>query len=681
MSVWMDGSYKTRGLQLKRAMVKEKLSTLTQTTIEFSANADVDLKDILGKVITLYAKKDVDGTTHKFTGTCISVENLGLRDTMVHCVAEVRPWFWMLTLTKNNRVFQERSTQEIIKEVLDDHTFSDVKFIGKMPTKKREYCVQYRESDFDFVSRLMEEEGLYYFFKYDKADKTPEQLIICNQPNAHEALDPMARITFKPRDPSVVEPEQNMTEWSAERAVTRGTVRLVDYDFENPSVRQMVMAKLNAGDHAHSKYEKYDIPGHFRSDDKQGKAFAEFDAESTALRQETFRGAGNVRCMYTGGKFTLAGHQERSYNKEYLVTEAVHYFEDGFAKMKSAEREQKRKADGPKFDRVDEWHALDIDGMKFPENLREDYSFTIGAILKATQFRAPKVTPWPQVPSLQTGVVVASAGNQGKEIDTDKYGRVRVLFRWDLGDEKKRNASCWIRVVTPWSGNNWGMNAVPRIGQEVVIQFEDGDPDRPIVTGMLYNAETMPPYVDPDTPTRTGIKTHSSPDGGKDMYNALLFEDDIDKEYLHIQAQKDYQMVVKNGAEIRIGDPKDLIDDTKQDAKESSLNLTVKKDYIETVKEGDRKTLIEKGLLETTVQKGNMSEIVSKGDFLLDAKAGEITLQAAKKITLKVGDSTITLTPTGIEIKAGLKVEVSSTTTKVSGSAALDLKGGMVKIN
>jgi type VI secretion system secreted protein VgrG len=446
-------------------------------------------------------------------------------------------------------------------------------------------------------------------------------------------------------------------------------VTLNDYDFEKPSVDATVKSKLMDGTHSHRKLEYYDLPGHHRSDQEVGNTFARNRNEAESARYEVFRGAGNTRKMGTGFTFKLKEHPKIEHNMEYLVTEAVHYLQAGI-----------------EMPNLEIWRALEPKGISFPDEVMDDYSYVIEAIPKSVQFRTPFVTPWPQVPGLQTGVVV---GPQGKEIHTDEHGRVKVHFRWDRVNDKNDKASCWIRVATPWSGNNWGLNYVPRIGQEVIIQFEDGDPDRPIVTGMLYHKEKMPPYIDEKQPTRTGLMSRSSPGGGGDDYNALLFEDKKEAEFLHVQAQKDYQMIVKDSAQVTIGDKDLTVDKANQKAKEKSLHQTVQMHVVEEILEGDKEETIHKGKSDLTVE-GNLTEVVKSGNMSLDVKTGEILLKAAKKIRLEVGGSSMEITPTEVKIEASVSVKVNGGTmvkvnggsmTDVSGGAMLKLQGGLVKIN
>ena len=333
----------------------------------------------------------------------------------------------------------------------------------------------------------------------------------------------------------------------------------------------------------------------------------------------------------------------------------------------------------------DRWFAIEPDMPEIPEELTDDYSFTFGAVPKDVPFRAPLITPWPEIPGIQIGEVV---GPSGKEIHTDEYGRIKVLFRWDRISPADQSASCWIRVATQWSGNNYGLLSIPRIGQEVIIQFEDGDPDRPICTGMMYNADKMPPFEVRQEETRTGIVTRSSLNGKETDFNALLMEDDIGKEFVHFQSQKDYQMVVKDSAQITIGDDGVNIDTGGHNVEAGSLLQTVKQNVTEMVEEGDKAETVDKGKLDLTVE-GNMTEIVRSGNMSTDVQAGSIDIKAATtinieagtSITLTVGQSSIEITESGVTITGSAMVSVSALNTEVSGDAALTLQGGMVRIN
>lgn len=668
-STWMSGTYKNDKLRLKQGVVKEKLSTLTETTIEFLARkTDVNLKDFVGQIMTLHVQQEGNDDGRMFTGTCISVEAMGMRDGDDHYVAQIRPWFWMLTLERNTRVFQEMNVRKIIEEVLGEHGFSDFEFKTSETYEDREYCVQYRETDFAFVSRLMEEEGIYYFFDHSDALGVNEKLIFCDGVSAHEDVEDGNELTFKPRDGEDSKTGQTISEWAAAQGVTRGIVSLTDYDFEKPSVRQMETTKILKGDHNYKEKEYYDLPGHYRGETRLGDTRTKVRVEADAIEHLLYRGAGDVRHFGTGYLFKLIEHPEDRNNIEYLITEAIHFIRDS-DEMKDN----------------DTWFALQPQTIEIPEEVKNDYSFTFGAVPKNEQYRAPFVTPWPEIPGIQIGEVV---GPSGKEIHTDQYGRIKVRFRWDRISPEDDTASCWIRVVTQWSGNNYGLLSIPRIGQEVVIQFEDGDPDRPICTGMMYNKDKMPPYVDPDQPTRTGIMTRSSPDGKESDYNALVMEDEAGSEYVHYQSQKDYQMVVKDSAQITIGDDSINVDPGGHTVDAGSLLQTVKQHVTEIVQEGDKTETVESGKLDLTVE-GNMTEIVKSGDMSLDVQSGKIdisaattiTMEAGQKITLKVGGSSVEITQSGVTIKGTGMVKAEAPAVTAQASGMLTLKGSVVMIN
>lgn len=291
-----------------------------------------------------------------------------------------------------------------------------------------------------------------------------------------------------------------------------------------------------------------------------------------------------------------------------------------------------------------------------------------------TQYRAPLRTPWPKVGGIHTAVVT---GPSGEEIHTDEYGRIKIQFYWDRDGAKDEKTTCWVRTMMPWTGKNWGAIAIPRIGQEVVISFEEGDPDRPLCVGMLYNDKTMPPYALPENKTQSGVKTNSTKGGGG--FNELMFEDKKDEELVRFQAEKDYEQIVKNNSTITVGlekkEPGDLTQTVHNDVTETINEGT----YTETVKKGDHITNINMGDHNTTLKMGNMD---------VSVKSGKITVSAAQSIEFKCGGSTIKMDPMSITmksptitVKADMKADVKSPMTTVSGDMMLTLKGGVVMIN
>ncbi len=680
--VWMSGTYKAKDILLKRAIIREGLSKLTETTIEFqSKNKAVKLDEIVGHTMTVHLIAPGD-KERLFSGLCVSVENLGFFDGYGRYVAEVRPWFWMLTRTQDCRVFQEQTAVQIIRALFSEYGFSDIQDRLSDTYETRTYCVQYRETDFDFICRLMEEEGIYYYFDNKMDQNTTEKLVLADGVGGHSPVPEGSTLTFYERDDSDRRREDHIAEWAKEEILTRGKVTLNDFDFLAPTSELKVNSPIKKGSHSHGEYEVYDYPGHYRKETGLGNTRARVRMEAEAIRHKTWRGASSVRTLGTGYTFKLKDHPEREANAEYLVTDAIHFLQ---VDTDFNERELRRD--------------LKPQNADFPEEMKSDaYACTLGAIPKADQFRAPLTTRWPEISGLHTATVV---GKSGEEIWTDEHGRIRVQFHWDREGKKDEKSSCWVRVVTPWSGKNWGFVAVPRMGQEVVIQFEEGDPDRPICTGMLYNKETMPPYTYPDDQTQLGIRTDSSK-GVQDVeaYNELMFDDKADSEMMRVQAQKDHQMLIKNKSVVTIG--QDEIDAGTHDD-EGSLSQVVRNNVTETVQEGDHFFTIETGSQEIEIKTdktqtikgkhtktitGNDAKTVKTGNMTVDVKSGKIEMTAAMEILLTVGGSSIKIDQSGVTIKGPIikihadgMAEMKSAKTTVKGTAMLTLKGGLTLIN
>lgn len=669
---WMSGSYSTDGLMMSRAIVREGLSKLTETTIEFAATkAQPKLEDLVGKQMNVHVKRNAD-TEQQFSGLCISVEYLGFRNGYEMYVAEVRPWFWLLTRTQDLRVFQEKTTVDIIKQLFSEYGFND--FTDKLSESysTREYCLQYRESDYAFLCRLMEEEGIYFYFDSTTSPSNPEKLVLCDGVSGHLPVKGSSDIEFHSRDDRDRRREEHISEWAKEEILTRGKVTLNDFDFLTPSADLETTSAIPKGKHSYKSYEIYDYQGHYRKEASLGTKRARVQMEAQAVRHKRWRGASSVATVGTGYTFKMTNHPVKDNNQEYLVIEAEHHVKVAWD---YGEREsQKKLAEQAKKMRRD----IKPRNMDVPEEMEHDvYAGTFTAIEKSEQYRAPLVTPWPEVQGLQTATVV---GKSGEEIWTDEHGRIKVQFHWDREGKKNETSSCFVRVMTPWSGKNWGMVAIPRMGQEVVIQFEDGNPDRPICTGMLYNAETMPPYTYPDDQTQLGIKTNSSKGGGG--YNELMFDDKKDSELMRVQAEKDHQMLVKDRSTVTVG--LDAPSPEVTEADEKSYVLTVEENVTETVNKGDRAETVKTGNMTVDVEKGNLTETIDKGNVELNVNTGNLTETIAKgnhKETVKLGNLTIDVTAGKIAMSAGqeIKLTVGASEVKIDNSG-VSIKGPMIKI-
>jgi type VI secretion system secreted protein VgrG len=639
----LEGDCKDKKLLPISAKVIERVSDIPVIEVDFYCeNVELALEDIVGKSMHLLAES-ADGASQRwFRGTCVSAEFVAFFDVGGHFKAEVRPWLWLLTRRTDLRIFQGMTVVDIIQAVLDEYGFSGhIEIKLSHSYEARDYCVQYRETDLDFIDRLMQEEGIYYYFDHKPST---EKMILIDDMTKHVSIAEPSAIKFRPYTmrSTLATQEPFVYSWGAQQQVRSGKVVLEDYNFATST------ATLTSGNqtirnktYLDAKNERYDYPGHFRSANL-GEHRARVRMESEAVAQHAVTGVSDAINMSAGYLFEIEDlPRTKGEPKSVLLLECVHHIVhlEMFADMVEGQAEEV------------------ISRLGIPHDPNEPYRLEfVGMDANDTQYRAPFRTPWPKVGGIHTAIVV---GPSGEEIHTDKYGRIRVQFHWDRDGKKDDFSSCWVRAMMPWTGKNWGMVAIPRIGQEVVISFEEGDPDRPLCIGMLYNDMTMPPYALPANKTQSGVKTNSSKGGGG--FNELMFEDKKDDELVRFQSEKDYEQIVKNDSTITVGLEK---------KKPGSLSTTVHKDLSETVNTGDHSTL------------------VKQGDLSIDVKMGKITVTAMQSIELKCGGSTIKMDPQSIKIKspmvtvqADMKADVKSPMTTVSGDMMLTLKGGVVMIN
>ncbi|MFD3190513.1 type VI secretion system tip protein TssI/VgrG [Sedimentitalea sp. HM32M-2] len=733
---WLSGEFSwpesagEYGPNLYRAVIHEGLSKLTEMSVLIrSWSEDANIGDIVGRNLRVHLKTESE-SERVFSGVCISAEKIGYFEGNYYYLAEVRPWFWLLTRTQDCRVFQEKTVVEIITEVVGDSGFSDYLDELTGTYSARTYCVQYRESDYDFLCRLMEEEGIYFYFKNDLDSTGVEKLVLCDSISGHSDVPGHATIDYHARQierGAETSRQDHIAEWTALENLTRGKVTLNDFDFKLQNADLKFENAIPLGEHSYTDYEVYDYLGHHRypgvfNDDKAlGEKYAAVRMEAEAARFEQFRGAGNVRALAVGQTFALEQHPDDAQNSNYLITGAEHFVQDQNFLQKDDETKQKSRKDALNRHGVNEFilkemsrrerasrRDLQMMARDFPEAMAGDaYACTFRAIPKVTQYRAPLKTPWPKISGPHTATVV---GEAGEEIYTDEFGRIKVQFHWDRLGEKNENSSCWVRVMTPWSGTDYGMVAIPRIGQEAVIQFEEGDPDRPICTGMIYNAWQKAPYDYPNDKTQLGIRTKSTKEGGAEDYNELMFEDLKGEELMRVQAQKDHQMLVKNKSVVTIGQGE--VDAGDHDD-EGSLSEVIRNNVTRTIQEGNHYHTIAQGDEEfkietgsqtieiatdktqtitenysTTVENGDHDTAVSSGNMSVGVDAGKIEIEAAQSIELKVGGSSIKIEPakitiksTMIDIKGDAKVDVNGAMTNVKASGILVLKGSLTKIN
>jgi type VI secretion system secreted protein VgrG len=595
-----------------------------------SSNSEINFDDIVGRNVTVRLQLPGGGERQNgggqgtsggqqdepryFNGIVIRFVQVGASGRLTQYQATAVPWLWLLTRTSDCRIFQDKAVPDIIKEVFREYGFTDFedRLSGTYPTWK--YCVQYRETDFNFVSRLMEQEGMYYFFEHENGKHT---LILADSPSAHQPFAGYEEIPFRPPDAQFREREY-VYSLTCSQQVQPGVYAHTDFDFEVPNKSLLAKSQI-ARNHALPNFEIYDFPGEY-VEHGDGETYARRRIEEIQSRFELYDGSADARGVAAGCKFTLTDHPRGDFNKDYLV----------IAANVQASTDEYDSAGGGGG------------GGTF------DCSFT--ALDHSAQFRPARVTPNPMIRGPQTAIVV---GPSGEEIHTDEYGRVKVQFHWDRYSQADENSSCWIRVAQVWAGKKWGGMFIPRIGQEVIVEFLEGDPDQPIITGRVYNGGTMPPYDLPANATMSTVKSNSSKGGGG--FNELRFEDKKGSEQLFIHAERRQDNRVKADSYEYVGNDRHLIVKNKQyELVEEDKHQHTKGDHNEKV-EGT--TSHESG--QDFQQRVGVKHALEAGQEI-HLKAGmKAILEAGTQLTLKVGSNFVDLSPAGVTIQ-GTLVQINS---------------------
>jgi type VI secretion system secreted protein VgrG len=486
---------------------REEMSRLFAYDVTLlSKRDDIKLDEILGQNVTISLVLPNE-SVRAYNGYVTRFRQGGQYGRYTQYVAVVRPWLWFLTRTADCRIFQEMKVPDIIKQVFSDNPAADYKLDLTGSYRKWTYCVQYRETDFNFVSRLMEQEGIGYYFRHSDGKNT---LVLTDSASKHSPRSEYEKLSYIGAREQVRPDFEHVTSWSFGREIQPGVYVHDDYDFERPGVELKTNKSLPRG-HKASDSEVYDYPGDYIQV-PDGQQYAEVRMEEFGTQFEAAQASTNARGLTVGSLLTLEDHPRHDQNREYLITAA-------------------------NFDlRFGDYEALHDAGDT-------NYQCSFTAMPTSQQFRPKRITPKPFVQGPQTAVVV---GPGGEEIYTDKYGRVKVQFHWDRRGKKDENSSCWIRVSHPWAGKQWGAVALPRIGQEVIVDFLEGDPDQPIITGRVYNAEQMPPYELPANKTQSGVKSRSSLNGSAANFNELRFEDKKGSELVTLHAEKDQSIGVEH---------------------------------------------------------------------------------------------------------------------------------------
>ena len=580
-------SHDSRTFELKTPLGKDVLLLKSMRGVEamsqpfqwdldlLSEKNDVDPDALLGQKVSIGMTLP-NGKKRFFHGFVSEFSLGGWIQNYNEYRAVVRPWYWLLSRTADCKIFQEMTVPQIFEEVVKQYGFTDYELKLAGSYEPWEYCVQYRETDFNFLSRLLEQEGIYYFFAHEEDKHT---MVLVDDPGKHTTLSGYETVPYYAPGGSDVQRERDhLSAWSWTKAVQPGAFATTDFDFEKPR-KSLSGTSTISRKHGHADYEIFDYPAELsKLESSQSEATAKVRIQELQTSYLTAHGRGNTAGLGPGLRFKLDKYPRKDLNIEYLITQCTYTLT------------------------VDSYESGGV-----PRN--EEFAIDLEAIDAKTQFRPERRTPKPVVQGAQTAMVV---GKAGEEIFTDKYGRVKVQFHWDRYGKQDEKSSCWIRVAQVWAGKSWGAIHIPRIGQEVIVSFLEGDPDQPIITGRVYNGDSMPPYGLPGNATQSGIKSRSSKGGGEANFNEIRFEDKKGSEQLTIHAEKNQDVTVENDEVVSIGH-----DRTETVGHDETItignNRTEKVGVNEMITIGSNRTEIV-GANETITIGGNRSIAVAKSE-------------------------------------------------------------------
>jgi len=613
---------------------EEKLSGLFSFNLNLlSLRDDIDGKKIVGKQVTLAISLRSGGERY-LSGYVCRFWRADRKQGYRRYGAEMMPWLWFLTRRTNSRIFENQSVSEIIEKIFSEYPIAKYQLELHSDYPPRVYCVQYRESDFDFVSRLMEEEGIYYYFKHDGDEHT---LILGDNPDGHSRTPGAIKARY--HQEGSTEQDDFVHDFREELQIRSGRWSLQDFNFETPKTDLSVSIDTLVEIADVPKLELYDYPGLYLKT-PQGDHYAKIRMEEEEWQAQVFSGESRCRGFTAGHSFELSEHSLRTFNQRYVL----HW-------VKHEGRNNYLLEDGSEGGAI--------------------YNNCFACFPQTVPFRPLMTTPKPMVQGPQTAIVV---GIKGEEIDPDKYGRVKVHFHW----EREGKSSCWMRVSHTLAGKNWGAIHIPRIGQEVIVDFLEGDPDRPIISGRVYNADQMPPYDLPANKTQSGIKTRSSKGGGTANFNEVRFEDKKGQEQLYIHAERNQDNVVEHDETTHVGR-------NRSETVGSNETIHIGFDRNETV--GNNETIIIRGFkAETVIMALAESVGLGKAETIGLGKAltigvnyavtvgKDIIITAGDSITLTVGESQMVMNKDG-------SVKIDCKQFQVTGSDKVNIFSKDIDLN
>lgn len=558
----------------------------------FSERGDLDADTILGRPVTVKIATEATPPRY-FQGLAADFTLVDYAELLYEYRMTLRPWLWFLTQTADCRTFLNKTVPEIVQEVCKQAGFTDLRLAVSGSYDPWEYCVQFRETDFNFVSRLLEQEGIFYFFEHSSSK---HELVLCDDAAQLSTVPYHETVPFLPDSGmnQLTAQIDHLSSWSCEKSLRPGTYASRQFEFKTPSPVLAGTSTLSRG-YDLSRFETFDFPALAATPSSAAvQKVTQIRVQELQTGQTMARGAGNAAGLTTGYVFTLDQHPTAALNVRWLISSTT----------------------------------IEMSNSGYLATARSgasEFKISVEALLASEPYRPARVTPKPLVHGLQSALVV---GPKGSEICTDEYGRIKVQFHWDRQGKLDENSSCWIRVAQTWAGKGWGALRIPRIGQEVMVAFMDGDPDRPVIVGSVYNGTNKPPYSLPGNATQSGVKSRSSLHGTSG--NEIRFEDSNGSEQLVFQAEKDHQVVVKHDATNSVGN-------------------------------------------DMTSSVGNDMTVSVKGSHMSDTGTS-LVVKAGTSITFSAGLASLTLSAAGV-------VEISGMMVTINGEAAVNIAAaaGLIK--
>jgi type VI secretion system secreted protein VgrG len=620
----------------------EPVSQPFSTELELrSDSGDLDPDKILGKPLAVaFSAEGLDAPRY-FHGLVTRFEQSGLDERLHRYRATVRPWFWFLTRLADCRIFQGKSVPEIFQEVCRQAGFSDFELrLGSY--QPWEYCVQYRETDFNFLSRLLEHEGIFYFFEHSE---NKHVMVLADDVGQCKTVAGYDAVPYGGVVTTLQLGRDHLESWSFQKSFQSGSYAMRDYNFEQPAPLPAGAASISRA-HNPTKYELYDYPAEATQLTSSGvEQLAKLRVQEVQVTQMVARGAGDAAGLCAGSVFKVTDHPRDSLNIQYFIMSTT---------IELA---------------LDDYYSGRATGTRF--------AISLEAVDAREPFRPARLTPKPMIHGTQTAVVV---GPSGEEIYTDQYGRIKVQFHWDRLGKSDENSSCFIRVGQIWAGKSWGAMYIPRMGQEVMVTFLEGDPDRPIVIGSVYNGSNMPPFTLPDNKTQSGVLSRSSKGGTPANYNEFRFEDLKGDELVLLHAEKDSTIEVEHDENHTVGNDRsrsvsgnETVSIGKDRSKSVGGNegITVGASRSETV--GTNESLSIGGTQSISVG-GSRTLIVGKDETA--SVSGARSAQVTKNEGLSVGNNRTQTIGENDSLSVGkaLAVEAGNEISIVTGSASITLK-------